>query len=58
MSYSFNKNYIKEIISKYDDILSKKNIINEDLNLVKLNSTSYPNLKFDRDFESTTNESI
>ena len=56
MSYSFNKNYIKEIISKYDDILSKKNIINEDLNLVKLNSTSYPNLKFDRD--GTQNDSV
>jgi hypothetical protein len=55
MSNNFHRNHIKEndiikeIISKYDDILNNKNIINEDLNLVKLNSTNYSNLKFDKD---------
>jgi LAS superfamily LD-carboxypeptidase LdcB len=62
MSNNFHRNHIKEndiikeIISKYDDILNNKNIINEDLNLVKLNSTNYPNLKFDRD--GTQNDSV
>ena len=62
MSNNFHKNYIKEndilkeIISKYDDILNNKNIINEELNLVKLNSTNYSNLKFDSD--GTQNDSV
>jgi hypothetical protein len=62
MSNNFHRNHIKEndiikeIISKYDDILNNKNIINEDLNLVKLNSTNYPNLKFDSD--GTQNDSV
>ena len=56
MGNNFNKNYIKEIISKYDDILSNKNIINEDFNLVKLSSTSYSNLKYDKD--GTQNDSV
>ena len=40
MSNNFHRNrikendIIKEIISKYDDILNNKNIINEDLNLL------------------------
>jgi hypothetical protein len=55
MSNNFHRNHIKEndiikeIILKYDDILNNKNIINEDLNLVKLNSTNYSNLKYDMD---------
>ena len=62
MSNNFHKNYIKEndiikeIISKYDNILNDKNIINEELNLVKLNTTSYSNLKFDSD--GTQNDSV
>jgi LAS superfamily LD-carboxypeptidase LdcB len=62
MSNNFHRNHIKEndiikeIISKYDDILNNKNIINEDLNLVKLNSTNYSNLKYDSD--GTQNDSV
>jgi len=62
MGNNFHKNYIKEndiikeIISKYDNILNNKNIINEELNLVKLNTTSYSNLKFDSD--GTQNDSV
>ena len=62
MSNNFHRNHIKEndmikeIISKYYDILNDKNIINEELNLVKLNSTNYSNLKFDKD--GTQNDSV
>jgi hypothetical protein len=47
---------IKEIVSKYYYILNNKNIINEDFNLVKLSSTSYSNLKYDKD--GTQNDSV
>jgi hypothetical protein len=62
MSNNFYKNHIKEndiikeIILKYDDILNNKNIINEGLSLVKLNSTNYSNLKYDMD--GTKNDSV
>ena len=62
MGNNFHKNYIKEtdiikeIISKYDNIVNNKNIINDELNLVKLNTTSYSNLKFDSD--GTQNDSV
>ena len=47
MSNNFHKNYIKEndiikeIISKYDNILNDKNIINEELNLVFKQKTKH-----------------
>ena len=47
---------IKEIVSKYYNILNNKNIINEDYNLVKLSSTGYSNLKYDKD--GTQNDSV
>lgn len=47
---------IKEIISKYDDILNNKSIINEEFNLVKLSSTNYSNLKYDLD--GTKNDDV
>jgi|LakMenE18May11ns_1017448.scaffolds.fasta_scaffold9950220_6 hypothetical protein len=47
---------IKEIVSKYYYILNNKNIINEDYNLVKLSSTGYSNLKYDKD--GTQNDSV
>lgn len=47
-------NTIKDIIHLYDEILNSKKSINEDM--VKLNSTSYPNVKFD--YDGTQGDSV
>jgi hypothetical protein len=47
-------NTIKDIIHLYNEILNSKKSINEAM--VKLNSTSYPNVKFD--YDGTQNDSV